>query len=165
MLDQNRAGGGCLANLGPHFVDLFFRAVGTTEVQVDAHLSSTLHGGDVEDHAVLVLTTPDGREGVLEIGYAFPASPAKRSSSYTVAGRGGYAEITGDGRAGFTSAIGESVLTRFDVDSDPLYGPFVSEVARTLDDGFAGLATLDDLHAIMAVIWEAYRQSDERSRT
>ena len=31
MLDPERAGGGCLANLGPHFVDLFLqRSANTT---------------------------------------------------------------------------------------------------------------------------------------
>jgi predicted dehydrogenase len=164
MLDPARAGGGCLANLGPHFVDLFLRAIGTTDVRVRATGGSALHHGEVEDHAVLVLTAADGREGVLEIGYAFPDSPLKRSSGYTVAGRGGFAEIAGDGRAAFTSTAGDTVTTEFDVDSDPLYGPFVASVARTLPDGFAGLATLDELHEVMAVIWEAYRQIREEER-
>jgi len=164
MLDPAQAGGGCLANLGPHFVDLFLRAIGTTDVRVRATGGSALHHGEVEDHAVVILTAADGREGVLEIGYAFPDSPLKRSSGYTVAGRGGFAEVAGDGRAAFTSRAGDTVTAQFDVDSDPLYVPFVASVARTLNEGFTGLPTLDELHDVMAVIWEAYRQIREEER-
>lgn len=164
MLDLARAGGGCLANLGPHFVDLFLRAIGTADVRVRATTGSALHHGEVEDHAVVVLTAADGREGVLEIGYAFPDSPLKRSSGYTVTGRDGFAEISGDGRAAFTSRDGATTLDEFDVDSDPLYEPFVASVARTLPDGFAGMATLGELCTTMAVIWEAYRQVREEAR-
>lgn len=159
MVDPDRAGGGCLANLGPHFVDLFLRSVGTTDVTVRATTSSALHHGEIEDHATLVISTADGREGVIEVGYAFPGSPLKRYSSYTLAGAAGYADIATDGVARFTSIDGRTATRDLDVDSDPLYGPFVHLVADTLDSGFEGLPTLDELTSVMAVIWESYRQS------
>ena len=159
MVDPIQAGGGCLANLGPHFVDLFLRAVATTDVRVRATVSSALHHGEIEDHATLVITTADGREGVIEVGYAFPGSPLKRYSSYAVAGSNGYADIASDGKATFTSADGETTVERIDVDSDSLYPPFVSLVADGLATNFAGLPTLDELAATMAVIWESYRQA------
>lgn len=70
MLDPGRAGGGCLANLGPHFADLFLQRSAHTTAAVVARLSSTLHAGAIEDHATLVLTTADGREAIIEVGYA-----------------------------------------------------------------------------------------------
>ncbi|WP_405658344.1 Gfo/Idh/MocA family oxidoreductase [Streptomyces sp. NBC_01166] len=156
MLDPERAGGGCLANLGPHFADLFLQRSGNTTAEVDARLSSALHAGTVEDHATLLLTAPDGREAIIEVGYAFPDSGLKRYCSYSSAGEAGFASITSDGEATFTTLEGSTERAVIDVDSDPLYEPFVRQVARTLGDGFRGLPTLGELEDTMRIIWHAY---------
>jgi predicted dehydrogenase len=161
MLDPERAGGGCLANLGPHFVDLFLQRSATTTVDVAARLSSTLHARAVEDHAILVLTTPDGREAIVEVGYAFPQSELKRYCSYSSAGEAGFASIDTDGSATFTSLDGRTERAAMDVDSDPLYDPFVRRVARTLGEGFRGLPTLGELEDVMRIIWRAYQAHRE----
>lgn len=157
MLDPDRAGGGCLANLGPHFVDLFLQASAQPAALSAATMSHTLHAGKVEDHATLVLTTADDREAVIEVGYAFPQSGLKRYCSYSSAGEAGFASIDTDGAATFTSTDGRTERASIDVDSDPLYDPFVRHVARTLDDDFGGLPTLGELEDVMQIIWRAYR--------
>lgn len=157
MLDPDRAGGGCLANLGPHFVDLFLQASGQPAALSAATMSHALHAGKVEDHATLVLTTADDREAVIEVGYAFPQSGLKRYCSYSSAGEAGFASIDTDGAATFTSTDGHTERASIDVDSDPLYDPFVRHVARTLDDDFRGLPTLGELEDVMQIIWRAYR--------
>lgn len=156
MLDPLRAGGGCLANLGPHFVDLFLHACEESEGRVDSRLSSALHGGEIEDHASLIISTPHGREAIVEVGYAFPGSPLKRYCSFSSAGEAGFASVESDGSASFTALDGTTESATINVDSDPLYGPFVSSVARTLDDGFRGLPTLAQLEDVMRIIWQSY---------
>ncbi|BCW75491.1 hypothetical protein NicSoilB11_18160 [Arthrobacter sp. NicSoilB11] len=156
MLDPAKAGGGCLANLGPHFVDLFLRGTGETIARVDSRLSSALHHQGVEDHASLILATPEGREAVVEVGYAFPGSPLKRYCSFTSVGEAGFASVDSDGTATFTALDGTTEVGKINVDSDPLYDPFVRSVARTLDDGFRGLTTLAQLENVMRPIWGAY---------
>jgi predicted dehydrogenase len=157
MLDPGRAGGGCLANLGPHFVDLFLQRSGNTTATVSGTMSSALHAGAVEDHATLVLATPDGREAIVEVGYAFPDSTLKRYCSYSSAGDSGFAAIESDGSASYTALDGRTERAVIGVDSDPLYDPFVRQVARTLSDGFRGLPALGDLEDVMRIIWHAYR--------
>lgn len=161
MLESARSGGGCLVNLGPHFVDLFLQRSRARQVElVAANLSASLHGGDVEDHATLSLAGDDGSEAIIEVGYAFPASPLKRYCSYTSVGREGYVEVGTSGHVSFTRAsdgVTESSLT--DVDSDPLYDVFVRRVADTWADGFTGLPSLDDLSDTMNLIWAAYQRS------
>ena len=156
MLDPATAGGGCLANLGPHFVDLFLQACGESAVSVDSRLSSALHGAAVEDHASLIVTTPSGCEAIVEVGYAFPGSPLKRYCSYTSSGGAGFASVNSDGSATFTALDGTTESAVIDVDSDPLYDPFVRRVAQTLEDGFRGLPTLAELEDVMRPIWQAY---------
>lgn len=156
MLDPVSAGGGCLANLGPHFVDLFLQGCEESEVRVASRLSSVLHDGAVEDHASLIITTASGREAIVEVGYAFPGSTLKRYCSYSSAGEAGFASINWDGSATFTALDGTIESAAIDVDSDPLYGPFVRRVSATLEDGFRGLPTLAQLEDVMRPIWQAY---------
>jgi len=156
MLDAARSGGGCLVNLGVHFTDLFLQGAGLRTAAVAASLSHTLHGGAVEDHATVVLTTEDGREAVIEVGYAFPSSPLQRYCSWSSAGADGFASIDTQGAATFTSTQGVTETAVLDVDSDSLYAPFVHRVADTLADGFAGLATLGELEDAMTIVWRAY---------
>ena len=156
MLDPVKAGGGCLANLGPHFVDLFLRGCDEPAADVDSRLSSVLHGQAVEDHASLIITTPEGREAIVEVGYAFPGSPLKRYCSFTSVGEAGFASVNSDGTATFTALDGTTEIDEINVDSDPLYDPFVRNVARTLEDGFRGLPTLAQLENVMRPIWQAY---------
>ena len=163
MLDRDRAGGGCLANLGPHFVDLFLQRSGNTTATISATLSSAMHAGTVDDHATLVLTTPDRREAIVEVGYAFPHSKLKRYCSYSSAGDAGFAAIESDGSASYTALDGRTERAVFDVDSDPLYDPFVRQVARTLGDGFRGLPSLGELEDVMRIIWHAYETEREGS--
>jgi predicted dehydrogenase len=156
MVDRDRAGGGCMVNLAPHFVDLFLRSAGAQKVAVTAALSSTLHGRSVEDYASMTLTTADGRIATIEVGYAFPGSPLKRHCSFMRIGDEGTATIWSDGNASFTSVDGVTETARFNVDSDPLYATFVDRVAEQLGRGFAGLPRISDLETTMTVIWDAY---------
>jgi predicted dehydrogenase len=164
MLDPERAGGGCLANLGPHFVDLFLQRTANTTAEAVARLSSALHQQSVEDHATLVLATPDDREAIIEVGYAFPHSNLKRYCSYSSAGDAGFASIESDGSASFTSHDGRTERAVIDVDSDPLYDPFVRQVARTLGEAFRGLPTLCELEDVMRIIWRIYDANVEEGR-
>ncbi len=161
MLQPARSGGGCLVNLGPHFVDLFLQRSGARQVElVAANLSASLHGAGVEDHATLVLAGDDGSEAIIEVGYAFPASPIKRYCSYTSVGSRGYVDVGTSGQVAFTRASdGASESSLIDVDSDPLYDVFVRRVADTWEDGFTGLPTLGDLGDTMNLIWAAYERS------
>ncbi|MET0315793.1 MAG: Gfo/Idh/MocA family oxidoreductase [Rhodococcus fascians] len=164
MLDPQRAGGGCLANLGPHFADLFLKRSGNTSAIVSATLSSAMHAGTVEDHATLVLTTPDGREAIVEVGYAFPHSKLQRYCSYSSSGEAGFADVASDGSASFTALDGRTERAVLNVDSDPLYAPFVRQVACTLGEGFRGLPSLGELEDVMRIIWHAYRTEQEGTR-
>jgi predicted dehydrogenase len=161
MLDPARSGGGCLANLAPHFIDLFLQRSRARRVElVAANLSASLHREAVEDHATLVLAGDDGSEAIIEVGYAFPSSPAKRYCSFTSAGADGYVDVGTSGDVAFTHAAdGVTESSTIDVDSDPLYDVFVRRVADTWTEGFAGLPTLDDLADTMSLIWAAYEWS------
>ncbi|MEL4506008.1 Gfo/Idh/MocA family oxidoreductase [Luteococcus sp. H138] len=155
MLTRQQAGCGALANLGPHFIDMFLRHVNGSVAGLASNLTSTLHEQDVEDHATLIIHTDTGAEAIIEVGYAFPDSPLKRYCSYTSAGPGGFVSIDTVGTVMFTASDGHTETAQIDVDSDPLYDPFVRQVAATLNSGFAGMPTLAELEASMDIVWRA----------
>jgi predicted dehydrogenase len=161
MVELERAGGGCMINLAPHFIDLFLRSSGAETVTVTAAISSALHSRSVEDFASLTLSTADGRIATIEVGYAFPSSPLQRHCSFMRIGAAGAATIWSDGSASFTAVDGATETERIDVDSDPLYGPFVDQVADQLSRGFSDLPGIRDLRATMAVVWDAYSKGRE----
>ncbi|OII18870.1 oxidoreductase [Curtobacterium sp. MCBA15_013] len=152
MLELARSGGGSLMNLGPHFVDMTVQHIGRPD-NVVRRQSASLHHTEVDDHATMVLSTKDGREAIVEVGYAFPESPLKRYCSFTAAGSDGFASVDTNGAASFTDNDGNTRTATLNVDSDPLYDVFVTAVADTLADGFAGLTTLAELLTTMAIIW------------
>lgn len=152
MLDPELSGGGSLMNLAPHFVDMAVRHLGKPSRTFRAQ-STAMHGGAVDDHATMVLTTEMGREAIIEVGYAFPNSPLKRYCNFTVSGALGHASVDSTGTATFTDNEGNTTTELLVVDSDPLYDVFVEAVADSLASGFAGLATLAELLVTMEIIW------------
>ena len=72
MLDPLASGGGCLRNLGMHGLDVFLQLTGEAARVTGAQLSHRALGARVEDYATVLLQTPDGVCGTLEVGNAYP---------------------------------------------------------------------------------------------
>jgi predicted dehydrogenase len=72
MLDPAVAGGGCLRNLGPHGLDLFWYLTGEDARVTGAQLSWRALGQPVEDYASVLLRSEHGILGTIEVGNTFP---------------------------------------------------------------------------------------------
>lgn len=74
MLDPAVASGGCLRNLGAHGFDAFvFLTDEGKDIEVTgAHLSWSAHGQPVEDYATVMVRSPKGVLGTIEVGNAYP---------------------------------------------------------------------------------------------
>jgi predicted dehydrogenase len=72
MLDPVVAGGGCLRNLGAHGLDVFLHLTGEDAEVTGAQLSWRVHEQRVEDYASVLLRTPSGVLGTVEVGNTFP---------------------------------------------------------------------------------------------
>ena len=66
-------------------------------------------------------------------------------------------------RSHWARRSGQTERAVIDVDSDPLYDPFVREVAQTLDEGFRGLLTLGQLEDVMLIVWQTHGTHREAS--
>jgi predicted dehydrogenase len=153
MLDPDLAGGGCLINLGVHFVDLFAFMTGRPARLVGATLSRAIQGGPMEDHARLLLANDAGGSAIVEVGYCFP-DDAERHTAFTFAGKGWFADAAAEA---CTVTIG-AARERFDctLDAAPLYADYVVETLRAAAAGAPPVARLEDLHAVMTIVDAAY---------
>ena len=100
------------------------------------------------------LTLTPAEDGAPSRWLCLPWIPLQRQAPKAV-GAGGRRPFV-RWSASFTSVDGNSETARIDVDSDPLYGPFVDKVAEQLEGGFVELPRIRDLEATMTVIWDAY---------
>lgn len=158
MLDRVQAGGGCTINVGTHYVDLFRLLNGAEVKTVSAAMSA--HGGDVEDHSVVVMTAANGRIGVVETGYTFPGGQVEqRELSFSISSEANFFRSLPGGMLLSRRAEPEECRTTtmsLALDPDPMYGRFVDRVLADVCAGRTPVAGLADAHAVMRVLDAAY---------
>ena len=104
MLDPAVAGGGCLRNLGFHGLDLFLFLTGEDARVTGAQFSRRALGQPVEDYASVLLRTPSGILGTIEVGNTFPRDGT--DGDWKISGRDALLRLT-DGTLRLVTASGE----------------------------------------------------------
>jgi len=156
MLDASEAGGGCLINLGIHFLDLAAERAASPLTLEGAVVSNAVHGEAVEDQADLLLQDATGGSWHISVGYGFPTA-AGRHQAYRFAGRGWHMAIEG-GRLAFTTGAG-TVEEPAAVDAAPLMATYVRETLQRWRQSRPPLAGLADLVRAMQLVDAAYRHA------
>lgn len=90
MLHADTAGGGCMTNLGVHFIDMALNLSDSDSAQV---LASVYQYGeyDIETYATSLLKLSSGASLTLETGYAYPMEDGvKRENRWTIVTENGY---------------------------------------------------------------------------
>jgi predicted dehydrogenase len=160
MLDPTISGGGCLMNLGAHFVDLALGLLPTPPDAVFAHIDNSLHGALVEDTALLTMTSATGGRALVETGYNFPDGPDKREYSFSLTSAAHYVQSCPGGVAIFRPGAEAEEVT-MNLDSDPMYGMFVERFLADLAAGRAPSPGLGDLEPAMRIIDAGYLSARE----
>jgi predicted dehydrogenase len=160
MLEPGISGGGCLMNLGAHFVDLALGLLPAAPDRVFAHVDNSLHGAAVEDTALLTMTSATGGRALIETGYNFPDAPAKREYSFSLASEAHYVQSRPGGVAIFRPGQAAEEI-EMNLDSDPMYGMFVESFLADLAAGRAPSPGLGDLEPAMRIIDAGYLSARE----
>ncbi len=160
MLDPALAGGGCLINLGVHFIDLFAFLMQRPARLAGATLSRAVHGGPMEDHARLLLDNDRGGAALVEVGYCYPDDEGRHQAA-AVLGSGWFAEAQGDVCQLTRGSARESFACP--LDAAPLYADYVEATLHAASRGEAPVATLEDLHAVMTIVDQAYAAGRSRA--
>jgi predicted dehydrogenase len=159
MLDPKVAGGGCLRNLGVHGIDLFLHLVGGDAEVAGAQLSARALGQPVEDYAAVLLRTPGGVLGTVEVGNLFPAQGAE--GEWKLAGRDALLVQQG-GAVRCTTAAGERELAA--PPPEPLAAVALRDALARWQRGEPPVAGPEDCYRAMRVIDRAYELARQAAR-
>jgi predicted dehydrogenase len=152
MLHKATAGGGCMTNLGVHFIDLALLLTASESAEVLAAAFHYVAGNDVEDYATALLSLSSGASLAVETGYAYPMDEAgKRDNRWNIVSRKGYYTLD----VGFFEAreFGHpTVLRDMDTDSDVYYATFAAQTLGEYATGLAPTCGLDDMVKTRSVL-------------
>ncbi len=151
MLDPRIAGGGCLRNIGLHGIDLFLHLTGEDAEPAAAQLSSRALGQPVEDYAAVLLRTPQGVVGTIEVGNLFPGQGA--DGEWKLAGRDALL-VQQDGTVRCTTAAGEHRLA--EPPAEPLAAVALRDALARWQRGEPPAAGPEDCYRAMRVVDRAY---------
>jgi predicted dehydrogenase len=156
MLQRATSGGGCMLNLGCHFLDLSIVLLGGPLSVAGAIMSNLRDGLDVEDHGVVLLRGARGA-AVIETGYFYPAPPKEFDLHFSIrTERHHFAAKDATGLAVRTDAGGEE-FRPMPITNVPFYPAFVRDVTQRAAEGQQPIAGLADMAAVMDLTEAAYR--------
>jgi len=159
MLARATAGGGCLLNLGVHFVDLARLLLGPASPDVvGAMMSNAIDGFDVEDQAVVLLRA-GAATCLIETGYSFPAPHMSFDLHFSVrTDRHYFVAREADALEIFDLAQQRDVEP-MPITNVPYYPAFVRDALTRAADGRPPVADLDDMAATLRLVESAYALS------
>ncbi len=158
MLDRRLSGGGCLANLGVHFLDLSRLLLGADVRVAAALMSNALDGLAVEDHAAVLLRTDRG-SSLVETGYIYPAPHMSFDMHFSVrTRRHHFAAKDGTGIQVITDG-GEPRFHPMPMTNVDYYPVFVRDVLARVAEGRAPVADLADMVESARLLHAAYALS------
>ena len=160
MLETKLAGGGCMTNLGVHFIDMAMYLTGCTEAEVLSSVYQRQTEYDIECYATSLLRFPTGASMSLETGYAYPMEVTQRDNRWNIVTKNGYFTLEQDY---FEERVyGEKTIRRvMSTDSDVYYPIFVRETLRQCLAGEAPRAGLRDMLAVRRVLDAMNEQGKE----
>lgn len=152
MLSRESAGGGCMTNLGVHFLDMALYLTDSSDAKVLSSLYQYGKEYDIELYASSMLRMSTGASLLLETGYAYPMDDhAKRENRWTIVTENDYyilAENNLEARE-----YGKPVVNiPLNTDSDVYYPIFVR---TTLDDYVNGRrprASIDEMLTVRGIL-------------
>lgn len=129
MLETKRAGGGCMTNLGVHFIDMAMFLTDSTDAEVVASSYHYASEYDIETYATSLVKLSSGATLLLETGYAFPMDSEQRDNRWNIVTKDGYYTL---GNNCFEERVygQDTVKTEMSTDSDVYYSKFVLETLR-----------------------------------
>lgn len=158
MMSRETSGGGCMINLGVHFLDLALLLLGPDVSVSGSMMSNALDGLDVEDHAAVLLRGGLG-SCVIETGYIYPAPHMAFDMHFSIrTRRHHFAAKDGTG----LQIISEGRLPRFQpmaMTNIAYYPVFVRDVLDRARNGRAPIAGLGEMARVMGLLETAYALS------
>ncbi|UFN48402.1 Gfo/Idh/MocA family oxidoreductase [Roseomonas sp. OT10] len=156
MLDPATAGGGCVLNLGPHFVDIVHALWGEAARPAATSLSNAAWGHPVEDYGALAFAGPGGALALVETGYLYPAPTSTFDLHFALRTPRHYLAVPDAETVEVTANDGARRRLRMHTTNVGQYPAFVRDVLERARRGQAPLADLDAMLPVMRLIEASY---------
>ena len=152
MLSRKTAGGGCMTNLGVHFIDMGLYLTGSNSANI---LSSIYQYGkeyDIEIFASSMLRLENGASLVLECGYAYPMSAdSKRENRWSIVTEDGYYTLA-DNNLEIRKLTGEPKNVPINTDSDVYYEIYTRTTLNDYITGNKPRASLKEMLIVRGIL-------------
>lgn len=162
MLSCEQAGGGCMTNLGVHFIDM---ALFLTDSKCADTLASIYQYGseyNIETYASSMLRMETGASFLLESGYAYPMSEeSKRENRWTIVTKNGY-YILAENSLSIREYGREPEQVFINTDSDVYYPVFARTTLSDFVSGTRPRASLKEMLAVRQILDEMNRKAGMR---
>jgi len=161
-LDPALAGGGCMLNLGCHFVDIIHALWGDEARPVAANFSNAAWGFPVEDYGSIAFAGPGGALAQVEAGYLFPAPTSTFDLHFALRTPRHYLFVQDPETVHVIAHDGSRRAIRTHTTNVGQYPPFVADVLDRARRGAAPLAGLDAMVPVMRLTEQAYAMGGRR---
>lgn len=152
MLSKMTAGGGCMTNLGVHFIDI---ALYLTDSRKADTLSSIYQFGndyDIEIYGSSMLKMETGASLLLETGYAYPMSAeAKRENRWTIVTKNGY-YVLAENKLEIREYGKDISVVPLNTDSDIYYSIFADTILTDFALGRRPRASLKEMLTVRKIL-------------
>ena len=160
MLSREMAGGGCMTNLGVHFIDM---ALYLTDSEDADTLSSIYQYGseyDIETYASSMLRMSSGASLLLETGYAYPMSGGlQRENRWTIVTEHGY-NILAENNLELRRFGQEPKNIPLNTDSDVYYPIFANTSLHDFVNEDRPRASLKEMVTVRKILDEMDRKAE-----
>ncbi len=152
MLEKNKAGGGCMTNLGVHFIDMALYLTDSTKADVLASCYQFTSKYDIETYASSLLQIENGASLVLETGYAYPMTKSqKRENRWNIVTKKGYYTLA-ENNLEMRVFDNEVSNIELDTDSDPYYEIFARTTLSDFIDGRSPRSSLKEMLNVSIIL-------------
>jgi predicted dehydrogenase len=161
-LDPDLAGGGCMLNLGCHFLDIVYALWGDAARPVGARFSNAAWGFPVEDYGSMTFAGPGGALAQVETGYLYPAPTSNFDLHFALRTPRHYLVVPDPETVHVIANDGVRRTIHTHTTNVGQYPPFVADVLDRARRGARPLAGLDEMLPVMRLTEAAYAMDGRR---
>jgi predicted dehydrogenase len=161
-LDPALAGGGCMLNLGVHFIDIVQTLWGEAARPTSAHFSNAAWGHAVEDYGNIAFAGPGGAIAQVETGYLYPAPTSNFDLHFALRTPRHYVVVQDPETVLVTANDGARRVIRTHTTNVGQYPPFVADVLDRARRGAPPLAGLEAMLPVMRLAEAGYALGGRR---
>jgi len=158
-LDPALAGGGCMLNLGCHFVDIVHALWQAEAKPIAAHFSNAAWKFPVEDYGCITFAGPGGALAQVESGYLYPAPTSNFDMHFAMRTPRHYLIAPDPETVHVIANDGSRRTCAIHTTNVGNYPGFVADALDRARHGKAPLASLDDMLPVMRLTAAAYEMA------